>query len=405
MMSTVDNEPKFHHVKMDSEQPRRSRRKKGWGMWIKFFLLVILVVIGFYIWSALSAGTTVFTKVFSQGESIKSTNGRINVLLLGLAGGKHDGALLTDSIIIASYNLSNHDLTLISVPRDLWLDNIKYKINAAYEVGLQKKNGSNGLQFAEDKIDDVLGIPIHYAVRIDFAGFAKAVDQINGVDVDVPKTFDDYEFPITGKEDDLCGYQDTSKDLSDDEAKSLNVPPGKTHVYITPEGKVATDSTKLDLGCRYEHLHFNKGPVHLDGETALKFVRSRKGTNGEGSDFARSRRQQLVIEGFREKALSLDTLANPIKITGLINALGESIETDIPLDKIADFYKMAKDLNETNNIVLGDLGNGKTILINPPVGDYGQWVLTPPGNDFSLIQTYIKQQLTAQDASPAATTK
>lgn len=371
-------------------------------MIVKIGILVFLILVGFFVWSLVSAGTSVFTYVFSQGEQIKSANGRVNVLLLGLAGGNHDGALLTDSIIIASYNLSNNDVTLISVPRDLWLDNIKYKVNAAYEVGLQKKNGGDGLKFAEDKIDDVLGIPINYAVRIDFAGFAKSIDELGGVDVEVAKTFDDYEFPITGKEDDMCDYQDTFQDLNADQAKQLNVPAGKTHVYIDPQGKVSTDSASLKFDCRFEHIHFDKGSTHMDGTTALKFVRSRKGTNGEGSDFARSKRQQLVIEAFREKAMSLDTLANPVKISGLLNDLGKSVETDIPLDKIGDFYKMAKDLNETNNIVLGDLGNGKSILINPPVGDYGQWVLIPKDNDFTPVKDFIKLQLAAQDASPSA---
>ena len=390
---------------MDNEPPRRGRRKKRLGTIFKLVILVFVFLVGYFLWSIFSAGSSVFTYVFSKGEPIKSTDGRVNVLMLGLAGGNHDGALLTDSIIIASYNTTNHDVTLISVPRDLWLDNIKEKVNAAYEVGLEKKNGGNGLKFAEDKIDDILGIPIHYGVRIDFAGFAKAIDEVDGIDVQVERTFDDYQYPITGKEDDLCGYQDTFKDLSTDEAKTFNVPPGKTHVYIDPQGKVSTDSATLNFDCRFEHIHFDRGKSHMDGTTALKFVRSRHALGVEGTDFARSKRQQLVIEAFREKVLSLDTLANPVKLTGLINDLGQSVETDIPLDKVGDFYKMAKDLNQTNNIVLGDLGNGKSILINPPVSDYGQWVLIPPNNDFNPVQQYIKQQLTAQDASSSAKVK
>jgi anionic cell wall polymer biosynthesis LytR-Cps2A-Psr (LCP) family protein len=109
----------------------------------------------------------------------------------------------------------------------------------------------------------------------------------------------------------------------------------------------------------------------------------------EGTDFARSKRQQLVIEAAREKILSAQTLANPVKITGLMNDLGKSLETDIPLDKVGDFYNMAKDLNQTNNIVLGDLGNGQSVLINPPISEYGQWVLIPPNGDFTQIQSYI----------------
>jgi polyisoprenyl-teichoic acid--peptidoglycan teichoic acid transferase len=394
----MDEETNLRHLRM-------SHRKKRFGGKSKVFLVIIFFLLAAFAWSIFSAGSSVFTYVFSQGEPIKSTDGRVNVLLLGLAGGNHDGALLTDSIIIASYNLNNHYVTLISVPRDLWLDSIHQKVNAAYEIGQASKNGGNGLKYAEDKIDDILGIPIHYGVRIDFSGFEKAIDQIGGVDVEVSNTFDDYEYPITGKEDDLCGYQDTFQDLNPDQAKDLNVPPGKTHVYIDPQGKVSTDSASLNFDCRFEHIHFDKGTTHMDGTTALKFVRSRHALGAEGTDFARSKRQQVVLEAFRTKALSLQTLANPAKVSGLIGALGSSVETDIPADKVPEFYKIGQKLDGTQNIVLGDLGNGKSILINPPVGQYGQWVLIPPNNDFTPVKVYIKQKLTEQDASTSAKAK
>jgi LCP family protein required for cell wall assembly len=385
--------------------PRLGHRKKKPNWVLRVIGIFVLLLIGFIAYLIFSTGSSVFTYVFSPGNQLKSNDGRINVLLLGLAGGSHEGTLLTDSIIIASYNQKNHDVTLISIPRDLWLDNIKEKVNAAYEIGREPKNGGNGLKYAEDKIDDILGIPIHYGVRIDFAGFSKAIDEVGGIDVKVERTFDDYEYPITGKEDDMCGYQDTFQDLSEDQAKTFNVPSGKTHVYIDPGGKVSTDSATLKFDCRFEHLHFNKGMQHLDGTTALKFVRSRHALGAEGTDFARSKRQQLVIEAAREKILSAQTLANPVKITGLMNDLGKSLETDIPLDKVGDFYNMAKDLNQTNNIVLGDLGNGQSVLINPPISEYGQWVLIPPNGDFTQIQSYIKKQLETQDASPSARTR
>src|SRR5260221_143781 len=204
----MDKDFKLRHLKIHQS----GKVKKRFGRKTKIALIIVLFLVVAFFWSIFSTGSSVFTYVFSQCQPTKSDNGRVNVLLLGLAGGNHDGALLTDSIIIASYNLKNHYVTLISVPRDLWLDGISEKVNAAYEMGLSSKNGGNGLKYAEDKIDDILGIPIHYGVRIDFSGFEKAIDQIGGIEVNVPNTFDDYEFPITGKEDDLCGYQDTRKD-------------------------------------------------------------------------------------------------------------------------------------------------------------------------------------------------
>jgi polyisoprenyl-teichoic acid--peptidoglycan teichoic acid transferase len=323
------------------------------------------------------------------GPSYKSTDERVNILLLGNSGGTHDGPQLTDSIIVASYNLKTSKVTLISIPRDLWVEGAKSKINAVYENGDGHK-----LQYAEDKIDDLLGFPIHYGVRIDFSGFEKAVDTVGGVDVDVERSFDDYMYPVEGKEDDLCGYTEKEIDITEEQSKQLNIKAGKQKLFLDPQGQIATDSAKLDFGCRYEHLHFDKGLTHMDGETALKYVRSRHALGIEGSDFARSKRQQRVIQAFREKALSLETLANPQKITSLVQTLGNSFETDIPPTAYLDLFGLVKKMDGTNSVVLGQLDDGTSLLINPPPSQYGGgWVLIPPNNDFTIIQKYLSDKI------------
>lgn len=387
-----------------------SRSRKGFSKKINFILaLFSIFVIGIFLWSLKSQTTSVFNyavpAVF-QTNPLKSTDDRVNVLLLGNAGGTHDGAELTDSIIVASYNLKTNKATLISIPRDLWVSETRSKINALFEIGELKKNGANGLKFAEGKIDDLVGLPIHYGVRIDFDGFARAIDHVEGVDVDVPKTFDDYLYPITGKEKDLCGLTEKEVELTEEQIKALNLPPDKQilkpgknehgsttyKVLVDVTDKIATSSA--DFSCRFEHLHFDKGPMHMDGTIALKFVRSRQGTNGEGSDFARSRRQQLVLQAFRSKALSIKTLTNPKTVLDLVQTFGLSFETDIPADKYLEFYNLSKKMGSVNNIVLGDLGPGKSILITPPPTDYGgAYVLTPPNDDFSRVHEFIKSEL------------
>jgi anionic cell wall polymer biosynthesis LytR-Cps2A-Psr (LCP) family protein len=239
--------------------------------------------------------------------------------------------------------------------------------------------------------------------KIDFGGFVKAIDLVGGVDVDIPNTFDDYNYPIEGKEDDLCGNVDQEIELTPEQAAVLKVEPGKRRVLVTPSGNVAT--TSADFACRYEHVHFVKGVSHMNGAEALVFVRSRMGTNGEGSDFARSRRQQRVIEAFRTKVLSMETLLNPQKVFGLLETFGKSFETDIPTSKFLDMYKQSKNVETTESIVLGQLGNGKSLFINPPVGQYGAWVLIPPDNDFSGVIDLVRQTLegsvSGQLASPS----
>lgn len=365
--------------------------------------VIILGVAALFIYAFFFSKGSAFSYVFTPNKTREAEDGRITVLLLGMAGGKHDGATLTDSIIVASYNIKTDKALLISIPRDLWISSESAKVNAVYQKG--EKEGK-GLSYVKEKIHEVVGLPVDYAVRLDFSGFAKAIDLVGGIDVDVPKTFDDYNYPIEGKETDLCGNKEEEIDLTEEQAKVLKVEKGKKKVIVTLTGKIATESA--DFACRFEHISFEKGVTRMDGETALKFVRSRMGTNNEGSDFARSKRQQLVLEAFKAKALSAETLINPQKIGGLIQTFGDSIETDIGVDKYLQFYNFAKKVKQTDSIVLGDLGDGKSILIVPPASEYGGgFVLIPPNNNFGLIKDLIQQKITEQDlgltASPTPT--
>lgn len=377
---------------MNKEEVFRSLKLHSGKVSKRFYKIIIIVsgVLAFcLLWVLFSGGSTYkFNFPIFKREPFKSTDGRINVLLLGIAGGNHDGPNLTDSIIVASYSLKTKKVVLFSVPRDLWLDNIKEKVNVAYQMGLDK---GMGLKFAEDKIDDILGINIHYGLRVDFRGFAKAVDLVDGIDLVIPKTFDDYNYPAEGKENESCGLAEKEVDLKPEEADVLRMTPGKRVVWVRPDGTVATKAA--DFSCRFEYLHFDTGFAHLNGSDALKFVRSRMGTNDEGSDFARSRRQQIVLEAFRKKVLSIPTLSNPQKIIDLISTFSQSVETDIPKERFIDFYNLAKDVKQTENIVLGDLGEGKSIFVNPPVASYGAWVLIPKDNDLRLISDFVKAAL------------
>lgn len=383
----------FKKIKLiDGNLPKKKRWvfPKGVKIVIGVLGTLVLLLIGLYIYSYSSPNSTVsiaFRNVL-PGYPIKTTDDRVNILMIGNAGGKHDGPLLTDSIIVASYNLRTNNVVLFSIPRDLWLGELKAKVNTAYEIGERDKNG---LKFAEDKIDNILGIPIHYGIRIDFGGFEKAIDLVGGIEVDVPKTFDDYNYPISGKEDDLCENEEKEVDITEEMSKNLKLPAGKAKLIFTKEGKVASEAA--DFACRFERLHFNAGKQGMDGETALKFVRSRMGTNGEGSDFARSRRQQIVIQAFREKILSLQTLSSFSKIKGLIDTFGESFETDIPVDRLIFFANLARKVERIESVVLGDLGDGKSLFINPPSSQYGAWVLVPPEEDWSMVADFVRKAL------------
>ena len=140
----------------------------------------------------------------------------------------------------------------------------------------------------------------------------------------------------------------------------------------------------------------------MDGETALKFVRSRHALGGEGSDFARSKRQQKVISAFRDKILSPQTLANPVTLINLYNTVKSSIDTDIKYDELDDFLKLASKMNKAKieSVVIdyGDEQNARNgLLIEPPLSEEYNYlsVLIPRiGNgDFSEISNYVNCEL------------
>ncbi|OGY31112.1 MAG: hypothetical protein A3A57_01820 [Candidatus Woykebacteria bacterium RIFCSPLOWO2_01_FULL_41_12] len=132
----------------------------------------------------------------------------------------------------------------------------------------------------------------------------------------------------------------------------------------------------------------------MDGKTALGFVRSRSGTNGEGSDFARARRQQKVIEAVIKRALSLENILNPITLNSLFREFGESVETDFDLVVIPQVIKLAKefDLSEMKTFVLDTSSN---LMIIPNSGQYGgAYVIVPKNNDWRPVKLKIKEFLT-----------
>lgn len=289
---------------------------------------------------------------FNKNSPLKSQEGRTNLLILGAAGGNHQGNDLTDTIIFLSLNLKKKKAFLLSLPRDLWSPTLKDKINSAYHYGEEKRTGG-GLILAKAITEEVLGQPVHYALLVEFSSFKKAIDVIGGVEIEVERSFDDFLFPIEGKEDDSCGGD--------------------------PEFK-----------CRFEHVHFEKGWEKMGGERTLKFARSRNAEGEEGGDFARAARQQKVLLAFRNKVFSKEVILNPLKIKKLIDILREGIETDINLAKASYLGRFALVLKKEN---IQKSFFEEELLMTPPVLEYGKWVLIPPNEDFSLIHQDIEEKL------------
>lgn len=293
---------------------------------------------------------TVFRLVFDNGTTLKETNGRTNVLILGISGGSHAGADLTDTMLVASIDAKRNRLALISIPRDLWSDTLKDKINSAYHYGEEKKSGG-GMVLAKAITEDVVGLPVHYGFLVDFSGFTTIIDQIGGIEVTVPNSFTDLEFPIVGKEDDAC------------------------------------DGDPLFL-CRYQPLTFEVGKQHMDGQRALQYVRSRHAQGDEGSDFARGRRQQDMLVAIKDKVLNSRLYLSPSRIISLIHAIDKATYTDFRIGDQATLAKIISRIPEAQmtRISIEDE------LTQAPQWLYGRYALVPI-ESWDALHAYIRSQL------------
>lgn len=325
-------------------QPRKAKDNSN-----SFHLLSIgagIIVLFALFWIAFSMIKTIdfSSLVFSFGKDLhKDDNKLTNFLLVGVGGSEHDGSNLTDTIILASLDQHNKLVKMLSLPRDLYIDDKLtggQRINKLYDTYLVKyKNSAKAMGELEKTVSEMTDMPIQYYIKIDFNGFVKIVDALGGVDVNVEKAIYDNTYPL-----------------------------GETEKYTT---------FKIDAG-----------PQHLDGETALKYARSRHTT----SDFDRARRQQLLLAAIKEKAFSLELLTNPTKIQNLYNSVADSLETNLSVAEIIELAKLAKDINKDNiqsRVITDDYGNCGGLLYTP-VRDYfgGAAVLLPAGEKYEEINKF-----------------
>jgi hypothetical protein len=135
---------------------------------------------------------------------------------------------------------------------------------------------------------------------------------------------------------------------------------------------------------------FEKGTEHMDGKRALIFARSRHGNNNEGSDFARSLRQQKVIFAFKNKILNKNLLTNPGKINNLLGILSDHFHTNLNPGEIYHLYELVKNQNMQNFLSL-NLGL-ETGLVCPEIqAETGAYILIPcPGKTLDDIRAYFK---------------
>jgi LCP family protein required for cell wall assembly len=322
-------------------------------------------------------------------------NRDFGVLLLGYGGGGHEGGYLTDTMILAYVQPKKEKLTLINVPRDLWVplkttdtEPKYFKINAAYAVGKDDKKYPNkpiqytgdagGGVMAIDAVKMVTGLNVEHFATLSFFGFKKSIDTLGGVTVQVPQTFDDYFYPIEGEEKNTCGFSE--QDIA------------------TASAALKGDKLEQFFTCRYEHLHFDAGKSQMDGTTALKFVRSRHSAQA-GGDFSRSIRQKALLQGIREQVFSVGFLP---KMVPFISTLKQDFETDIDLDKMGDFISRAE---EFRGYQIQSIAITEPEVLKSSISSDRQYILIPKTgiDDWTTIHQYIQDKLNDVVATPSGT--
>ena len=323
------------------------------GVMVTGFFLGTFVLLS--IWRdpvrSLLSPLSIFSKI--SGSSLSEDDGYTNFLLVGLDRRSYDISPggLNDTMILASLSRDRKRVVLTTIPRDLWVP-----MSGGYKGKISSAFGYGGVDEVLEIVSKVLGVPVHYYAFVDFEGFKKGVNILEGLDIYVERTFDDYRYPIEGKEE-------------------------------APEESE-----------RYEHIHFDQGWQHMEGELALKYARTRNALGPEGSDFARSDRQKKVLIAAKEKALSLSTVFNPGKLKDLLEVFGASVDTNVTISEMQQFYDLSKAIPTENieSVTIDHTSDaGKQLLYTPEdLTPYDNaWVLVPTAGDFSEVQTYLNKLL------------
>ncbi len=352
--------------------PQKKSPKRRIKLAVIFFVAVIVLVGIFLFWKGAHT-LTIIRSIGNTGDvgsaypdfTVKKEANRIDILLLGLRGPDDpNGGLLTDTMLLLSYDTQTKKASLISIPRDLYVSvpgvAKKQKINAAYALGEERARGGGGLQLSKEVVSYVTGIYIDYAVSVDFSAFQKLIDTVGGATVTrTTPLIESKQWQGEGTPND-------------------------------PYWHVATNAD----GSQYWVFEVPAGTHTLNSIDTLYYVRSRYTT----SDFDREKREQEVIKNISQKFLSLGVLGNPVRVSQMLDIFGNSVLTDMDFQEM---YDAATTLapGGWSNIHQTVLDTSANSFLMETTSDDGQYILLPKDGNFNAIRNFFQNSLIAYNSS------
>jgi LCP family protein required for cell wall assembly len=209
-----------------------------------------------------ATGTSLLNQFQADYEKVAELPKKHNFLILGTdkLSGRDGDPELTDTILLLQTNFETGKIKTLSFPRDLYLEDLQTRINALYFYG-QEKYPEEPQKFTEETIEKLTGLNIDNTVVISIEDLQELIKIVGDIEIDVPTAFTDPLFPVPG----------------------VDV------------------SSVSDPKILYEKISFTAGPQTMDSATALKYMRSRHSEGDQGTDQARSARQQLVLQALLNK--------------------------------------------------------------------------------------------------------
>ncbi|MGH7196216.1 MAG: LCP family protein [Candidatus Saccharimonadales bacterium] len=363
----------------DSGEPgKKSKVRKKWPRkrivkWALIGLAIVILAVGaFFAYKILITGGKIFKgnlvgAFFSEGKELKvDENGRANILLFGTSEDDpgHDGADLTDSVMIVSVHPKKKNAFMVSVPRDLYVDygracasGYRGKMNVIYSC--HKKEGEDAAQEAmRKKLGEVFGLDIQYSVHLNYTALRQAVDAVGGITVNIESR-------------DPRGIMDRNFD------------------WDCPKGS----------GTCY-NVKYPNGPAQMDGKHALYLARARGAdplgrTYGLGqANFDREQYQRKILVALKDKAVSAGTLANPVAVNNLLDALGNNVRTNFDAEEIKTLVKLGQEI-KSESISSLQLNDPEDPLVTTGNAD-GQSIVRPEKGlyEYSDIQAAVKAYAT-----------